>query len=201
MIDQNFLLTIILTFLIPVLSFLYYFQFRNAIHAALEEHQHGTKFINRLALIPITFIVLVAYAFIAKPFWKLPNESVYEPAPIVLAFIAFCVLYLALEIPYQLVKMAAKDMAEELVMVGDDKRNAARLKSAQTLASIIHQKLNVSCELQAYSGNEEFIFLTYIVNNKPIATRLKLNQADKAENWKKLGEWVMKNYQKENPPQ
>jgi hypothetical protein len=63
----------------------------------------------------------------------------------------------------------------------------------------VAEKLNVACKLESFSGNEEFIFLTYIVNNKPIATRLKLNQADKAENWKKLGEWMITNYQKENP--
>jgi len=197
MIDQNMLLTILITFLIPAAAFLYYFIFRTAIGQAMEEHQ-GTKFINRWIFVVISLIVLVTYAFMAKPFWKLPNESVYEPAPIVLLFIFFCLAYVALEIPYQLVKIAAKDMAEELAAAGDDKRNAARMKSAETLASIIKQKLKVSCELQAYTGNEEFIFLTYIVNNKPIATRLKLNQADKPENWKKLGEWIMSNYQAQN---
>jgi hypothetical protein len=108
-------------------------------------------------------------------------------------------VYLGLEIPYLLVKMAAKDFVEEIAAAGNDKRQAARVKSAEVLADIVRRKLKVGCELQAITQNDEFVFLTYIVNNKPVATRLKLSQADSAESWKKLGDWLITNYQAQNP--
>jgi hypothetical protein len=196
MIDLNIVLTILAIFFVPGAGFIYYFLFRTAIHAAIEEHQ-GAKFFNRWIFVAAILILLSVYAFVAKPFWQFPYESFYQPSLPVLFFVIAGVVYLLLEIPYQIVKMAARDAAEELAAVADDNRLAARTKSAVVLADIVGAKLKVACELQAFSSNEEFVFLTYIVNNKPIATRLKLNQADKPENWKKLGEWIITSYQKE----
>lgn len=194
MLDQNTLVVILIAFLSPVFAFLYYFIAKVAFNSAIEEQQ-GKKSLNRWFIVMIVLGFLATYAFIARPF----SESVYATNPLPkesLYFVALALLYIGLEVPYQLTKMAAKDAAEELLSAGDDRRNMARLKSAQTLATIMGRKLKVSCELQAFTNNDEFIFLTYIIDNKPFATRLKLNQADKPENWKKLGEAIMQNHQK-----
>jgi hypothetical protein len=196
MLDQNTLLIVLIAFTISAVCFLYYFLFQTAISSALKEHQ-GERFFNRWILVTIILVILTAYGFMARPFTATNRPSSYEASPVVQFFMICAICYVVLEIPYQLVKMAAKTMADEVLAAGDDKREVARLKSAQTLASIIHEKLNVTCELQAYSSNDEFIFLTYIVNNRPVATRLKISQADKAESWKKLGEWLIQGYQKE----
>lgn len=179
-------LIILLILSAPALCFLYFISFQIAIRSAIKEN-NGEKFFNRLYIL---FAVIVALGAIYFVKFGLDSMPVHVAA-------AVGVFYLVLEIPYQLVKYAAKAMVDELIAVNEDKREAARLKQAQTLAAIIEEKLNISCELQAFSHNEEFIFLTYILKNKPIATRLKLNQADKAESWKKLGEWLITNYQKE----
>jgi hypothetical protein len=193
--------SIIAFFSIPVViavSFLYYLLVRTAIQSGIDEHQENRKPFNRWILVILVLLSLGVYIAYVRPF----SESwTFSANPEISIIVVLELVYIAIEIPYQLVKIAAKDAAEELLAAGDDRRNIARMKSAQTLAVIIARKLKVSCELQAFTSNEEFVFLTYIVNNKPIATRLKLNQADKADNWKKLGEWIMSNYQKENPQQ
>ncbi len=186
MTEKNILFIVLALILIPLVSFMYYLAFKRAINSAIREHR-GDKPFSRWIIIVIVIIATLAYFSIAPA-----NESS-------LWVLLLVVLYIAFEIPYQLVKMAANDIAEELYATGDDKRNAARLKAAETLAMIVGRKLKVACELQTFTSNEEFVFLTYILNNKPIATRLKLNQADKADNWKKLSDWIITNYQKENP--
>jgi hypothetical protein len=195
MIDLLDIISVIVIFLIPVACFMYFFLFQIAIRNALKQH-HGEKHFNRWVIVGFVAIGLIFYYFLAKP---RNADFQYEPSIIVQIFALLGAVYLAIEVPYQVVKMAAKEMAFELVEVADDKRETARLRSAETLASIVSEKLKVPCKLESFGGNEEFIFLTYIVNNKPIATRLKLNQADKAENWKKLGEWIITNYQAQNP--
>jgi hypothetical protein len=196
MIEQNLMLTLALAAFFLIASYLYYIIFSKAIKDALLEHEGNWSF-NGWISIAIVSTLLVTYIFLASPSLESITSNFFSPS---LLFVVG-LIYIAFEIPYMLVKMAAKDYIEQIVAAGDDKRIAARQKSAEVLADIVRRKLKVDVELQALSNNEEFVFLTYIVNNKPIATRLKLNQADKPENWKKLGEWIITNYQKEYPQQ
>lgn len=194
--EVNTLIVFGITFAIPAIFFLYYFVAKTAINAAIDEHQEGKRAFTlpRWMLVIIILICLVSYAFVVKPFER-GFELISQQAVQINTAVIIGLFYLSLEVPYQLVKVAAKDIAEALLAAGDDRRSVARLKAAETLAVIMGRKLKVSCELQAFSSNEEFVFVTYILGDKPVATRLKLNQADKAESWKKLGEWIMGNYQ------
>jgi hypothetical protein len=180
-----------------IASFVYYFTFSRAINDALREHEGQRSFNGGWLSVFLVSIALIAYIYIASPTFESLISNMFSGSLLVVVGL----FYLAFEIPYLLVKMAAKDFVEQIAAVGDDKRIAARAKSAEVLADIVRRKLKVAVELQAMSNNDEFVFLTYIINNKPIATRLKLNQADKPENWKKLGEWMIANYQKEYPQQ
>jgi hypothetical protein len=197
MFDQNNVVLFMIIVLIPAAFFLLYFIARSAVNAAIDEHQGARSFNRWLLAIPV-LIGLLVYAYVGRPFARESFETAYQPSTEISIGIFFALFYLAVEVPYQLIKSAAKDVAEGILDAGDDRRNIARMKSAQTLATIISRKLKISCELQAFSSNEEFIFLTYILNNKPAATRLKITQADNPESWKKLGEWLMSSYQKEN---
>lgn len=187
MTQTTILFILLALFLIPLFSFIYYLIFKRAINAAIREHR-GEKSLGHWIVTIIIIIGLIVY-------FSIPNFAQQPSLWIVLVVI----LYIAFEIPYQLVKMAANDIVEDLAAAGNDKRDAARQKAAETLAMIVGRKLKVPCELQSFTSNDEFVFLTYILNNKPIATRLKLNQADKADNWKKLSDSMIANYQKENP--
>jgi hypothetical protein len=200
MFDQNTVILFMIIVIMPAAFFLYYFIARSAVSAAIDEYQ-GARTFNRWILVIPVLIGLGVYAYMARPFVRESFEPAYQPSTEISIGVFFALLYVAIEIPYQLIKSAAKDIAEGILAAGDDRRNIARLKSAQTLATIISRKLKISCELQAFSSNDEFIFLTYILNNKPAATRLKIIQADNPESWKKLGEWLMSSYQKENPQQ
>jgi hypothetical protein len=204
MFETNSIIAFLSIPIVIAVSFLYYLLSKTAIESAINEHQENKRGFSRWVLVVIVLFALGIYVVRVKPFsesqWAISQWAIQTNPEISIAAL-LGLIYVAIEIPYQLVKTAAKDAAEELLAAGDDRRNLARMKSAQTLATIIARKLKVSCELQAFTSNEEFVFLTYIVDNKPVATRLKLNQADKADNWKKLGEWIMSNYQKENPQQ
>lgn len=191
--DDNTVVIIILCITVPFACFLYLYLFRVAIIAAVKEHQ-GEKRFNRLFLVAVILPILIIYAGFEKPFsaWYRLEESSFGFYLLALGF-----AYITIEIPFQLVKSAAKSVVDDIEDAGEGKRNLARMKSAEELAAIISQKLELPCELQAFSANEEFVFLTYILNNKPYATRLKLKHADNAENWKKLGERIMQNYQTE----
>ncbi len=183
---NNTLLIIILILSIPALCFLYFISFQIAIRSVIKEND-GEKFFNRLYIVFAVILALGAIYFL-----NIGIDSMLTHVAV-----AVGIFYLLMDIPYYLVKHAARAMVDELLSVNDDKREAARLKQAQTLAAIVQEKLKIPCELQAFSSNDEYVFLTYILSNKPIATRLKINRADKAESWKKLGEWIMTNYQKE----
>jgi hypothetical protein len=196
MIEKNLILTLALGAFFLIASYVYHAIFSKAIKDALSEHEGKWSF-NGWISIAVVGTLLVTYIFLASSSVESITNNLFSPS---ILFILGLV-YLAFEIPYMLVKMAAKDYVEQIAAAGEDKRIAARQKSAEVLADIVRRKLKVDCELQALTSNEEFVFLTYIVNNKPIATRLKLNQADKPENWKKLGEWIITNYQKEYPQQ
>jgi hypothetical protein len=185
-----------ITVVVLIASFIYYMTFSRAIKSAIQDHENKNRFDGSWIFIFVIFFAEIAYFFIAVPNF----ESFMAGMVTGSSFIAVIGIFiLAFEIPYVLVKMAAKDYIEQIAAAGDDKRQAARVKSAEVLADIVRRKLKVSCELQAITSNDEFVFLTYIVNNKPIATRLKLNQADNAESWKKLGDWLITNYQAQNP--
>jgi hypothetical protein len=192
------LLFILIALMIPAACFLYFFIFQIAITSALKESR-GETFFNRLFLVFGIMIALAAYFFIGKPFSRYPLYEL-QPEEFNIGTILFLagIAYLLVEIPYQLVKHSAHAVIDDLQTAGEDKRNITRLTRAQTLADIVAKKLQITCELQSFSSNDDFIFLTYILNNKPAATRLKIIQADNPESWKKLGEWLITSYQKEN---
>jgi len=192
MASMYFIAFLIIGFVALVMGYIHYSNFSRAIRDAVREHENPSKYNGSLIFIFVVSFALIAYFFIAVP----TPESFIDGFVSGGSFLVIVgIFYLTFELPYLLVKMAAKDYVEQLAAAGDDKRQAARMKSAEVLADIVRRKLKVDCQLQALTSNNEFVFLTYIVNNKPIATRLKLNQADNPENWKKLGEWIITNYQ------
>lgn len=195
MLEQNILVISVVAILIPIVSFLYYFIAKLAINSGIDEHQSRKKGLNRWILVILVLIYLGGYTYAVKPFGHSDSEAVYQASNEINLSVILGLIYLCLEVPYQLVKSASKDIAEALLAAGEDRRTVARQKAAETLAMIMGRKLKVSCELQAFSSNEEFVFVTYILGDKPIATRLKLNQADKPDSWKKLGDWIIGSYQ------
>jgi hypothetical protein len=189
------LLILFLLAAVPILGSLYHLAFTNAIDEAMQEYR-GRKFFNRWWLTVIVFLALIAYALTARLF----EISVFDQSALQSLLLCFLgILYLAVEIPYQLVKMAAKDKVEQMLATREFLFQKASKQNAELLAERVRQKLKVDCELQTLSHNQDFVFLTYVVNSKPIATRLKLSQVEKSETWTSVGEWIIRHYQEEHP--
>jgi hypothetical protein len=140
---------------IPILGSLYHLAFTKAIDDAIEESQ-GKRCFHRWLLPLLVFLALMLYAFTARLFEPPYLEKLSFPS-----WFLCCLgtLYLALEIPYQLVKTAAKDKLDIILTLREGKFQKMNQESAELRAKLARLRLKLDAELENFSSDEPLVFL------------------------------------------